>query len=157
MRPWVLHNPGSKIVGERGTVYAIDIHPLAIKKVQAKAEREGIGNIEAFLADATRTGLPDESVDVAFLFGFVHGTAGLGSILSELYRVLKAGGTLSIEKTPWLSGKKLVEAIERSRLVHSGNQGRVFLFRTKGGEGKKATAKPRQGGTVKLSLPTLAE
>ena len=92
--------PAAKIVDEKGAVYALDNHPLAIKRAQEKAKKEGIKNIETILADAKKTGLPDKSIDVTFLFGFVHNTGGLQNILFELYRVLKLGGILSIEKTP---------------------------------------------------------
>ena len=80
--------PAAKIVGENGIVYALDIHPLAIKRVQEKMKKEGIGNIETVLADATKTGLPDKGIDIAFLFGFVHHTEGLENILSRLYHLL---------------------------------------------------------------------
>ena len=120
--------PAAKIVSEKGVIYALDNHPLAIKRVKEKVKKEGIENVETILADAAKTGLPDKSIDITFLFGFVHHTEGLENILSELYRVLKPDGILSIEKTPWLSEKKLVEAIERSGFIHLGRQGRVFLF-----------------------------
>jgi len=120
--------PAAKIVGENGIVYALDIHPLAIKRVQEKMKKEGIGNIETVLADATKTGLPDKGIDIAFLFGFVHHTEGLENILSELYRVLRQEGVLSIEKTPWVSEKKLVNAVERNGFIYSGHQGSILLF-----------------------------
>jgi demethylmenaquinone methyltransferase/2-methoxy-6-polyprenyl-1,4-benzoquinol methylase len=62
--------PAAKIVGEKGMVYAIDIHPLAIKRIQEKIRKEGITNVKAILADASQTGLPDQSF--AFLFGISH-------------------------------------------------------------------------------------
>lgn len=120
--------PAAKIVGKKGVAYALDNHPLAIGSVQEKVKKEKIGNIETIFADATRTGLPDKSADVTFLFGFVHHTEWLGNIFSELYRVLKPEGILAIEKTPWLSEKKLVTVVERNGFIYSGNQKRVFLF-----------------------------
>ena len=36
----------SELVGSEGKVYALDIHPLAIKKVQSIASKYSIGNIE---------------------------------------------------------------------------------------------------------------
>ena len=127
--------PASKIVGGKGVVCALDNHPLSIKRVQEKVKKEGIENVETILADATETGLPDKSIDIAFLFGFVHHTGGLENIFSELYRVLKPEGILSIEKTPWVSEEKLVTAVERNGFIYWGHQGRVFLFtKRKSGE-----------------------
>ncbi|MGC8897625.1 MAG: class I SAM-dependent methyltransferase [Bacteroidota bacterium] len=120
--------PAAKIVGEKGIIYALDIHPLAIKRVQKKIRTERVGNVQTVLADATQTGLPDKSIDVAFLFGFVHHAKALESILLELRRVLKPDGMLSIEKTPWLSYKKLVEALERNEFTHLSRDGRILLF-----------------------------
>jgi len=123
--------PAAKIAGKKGVVYALDNHPLAIKSVQKKVKKEEIGNIETILADATSTGLPDKNTDVTFLFGFVHHTEGLENIFSEIYRVLKPEGMLAIEKTPWLSEKKLVTVVERNGFIYSGNQKMVFLFTKK--------------------------
>ena len=120
--------PASKIVGKKGVVYALDNHPLAIKRVHEKVKKEGMGNVEAILADVSKTGLPDKSIDVAFLFGFVHHIKGLEDILSELHRILKPEGMLSIEKTPWLSEEKLVKAVKRNGFVYSNSHERIFLF-----------------------------
>jgi len=123
--------PAAKIAGEKGVVYALDNHPLAIESVQKKIKKEEIENVETILADATRTGLPDKSIDVTFLFGFVHHTEGLENIFSELYRVLKPEGLLTIEKTPWLSEKKMVKVVERNGFNYLEHQKRVFLFTKK--------------------------
>ena len=120
--------PAAKIVGEKGVVYALDNHPLAIKRVREKVMREGIENVKTILADVTKIRLPSKSIDVIFLFGFIHHTEGLENILSELYRVLKPDGLLSIEKTPWLSGERLIAAVEENRFIYLSRRGRVFLF-----------------------------
>ena len=38
--------PAAKIVTESGKVYALDVHPLALEKVQTKIEIEKISNVE---------------------------------------------------------------------------------------------------------------
>jgi len=70
--PSFFNHTSSKIVGEKGFVYTLDNYPFAVKRVQEKVRKEGIENIETIFADATKTELPDKSIDVAFLFGFVH-------------------------------------------------------------------------------------
>lgn len=37
--------PAARIVGEKGRVYALDIHPLAIKTVEKKARKQRLTNI----------------------------------------------------------------------------------------------------------------
>jgi len=123
--------PAAKIAGKKGVVYALDNHPLAIKSVQKKVKKEEIGNVETIFSDATRTGLPDKSIDVTFLFGFFHHIEGLENIFSEIYRVLKPDGLLTIEKTPWLSEEKLITVTEKNGFIYLGHQKRVFLFTKK--------------------------
>lgn len=92
--------PAAKIVGENGKVYALDIHPLAIKTVKEKMEKENITNIEPVLADITNTSFSEDFFDVVFLFGtprMLRNEKFLDSLLKELYRVLKPNGLLSIK------------------------------------------------------------
>ena len=119
--------PAAKIVGDEGVIYAIDVHPLAIKRVQKKIHREGIKNVTPILANASDTGLPDRSVDLAFLFGLRYIAGGLGNVISEIHRILKPGGILSFEKTRG-SEKKLIEEVKKGGFAYSGNQRRIFLF-----------------------------
>jgi SAM-dependent methyltransferase len=119
--------PAAEIVGNEGHVYAVDVHPLAIKRVKQKIERQGIANVEPLLANASDTGLPDGIIDLAFVFGLRYIAGGLNSVLSEVHRVLKPQGRLSFEKT---RGEEMgfIEEVERSGFVCSGNRGRIFLF-----------------------------
>jgi ubiquinone/menaquinone biosynthesis C-methylase UbiE len=89
--------PAAKIVGEQGRVWALDVSPLAIQKVQEKIGKSGVTNVETVLADAAQTGLPGQSFDLAFLFGFSHHTGDLGSIMAEMHRLLRPEGLLAVE------------------------------------------------------------
>jgi ubiquinone/menaquinone biosynthesis C-methylase UbiE len=95
--------PAARIVGEKGSVHALDISPLAVQRVQQKIEIEGVTNVETILADAAQTGLPDQSFDLIFVFGLAHPIGDLGNILTELHRLLKPAGTLSVEGRRWPS------------------------------------------------------
>jgi ubiquinone/menaquinone biosynthesis C-methylase UbiE len=119
--------PASKIVAKEGLVYAVDIHPLAIERIKQKIEREGVKNVMLLAANASDTGLPDGSIDLAFLFGLRYISGGLASLLSELHRVLKPGGTLAFEKTRG-SEKNLIKEVERGGFAYSKKQGRIFSF-----------------------------
>ena len=119
--------PAARIAGKEGFVYAVDVHPLAIERVKEKIEREGIKNITPILTNASDTGLPDRSVDIAFIFGLRYIAGGLKNVIPEIHRILKPGGVLSFEKTKG-SEKKLIEEVERGGFIYSGREGRLFLF-----------------------------
>ena len=92
-----------------------------------KIEIEGIKNAKPILANASDTGLPDQSIDLAFIFGLRYIAGGLENVITEIHRILKPGGVLSFEKTKG-SAKKLIEEVERGGFIYSGRQARIFLF-----------------------------
>ena len=84
----------AEIVGKEGMVYALDIHPLAIKSVEKKIREKGLKNIKTILSGLD-TGLPDESVDIVILYNVLPMVKDRPALIKELYRVLKPGGVLS--------------------------------------------------------------
>ncbi|MGD8883720.1 MAG: methyltransferase domain-containing protein, partial [Desulfobacterales bacterium] len=59
--------PLAQLVGISGKIYALDLHPLAIKDVQKIAAQKSITNIKTIESDCN-TGLPDNHVDVVLLY-----------------------------------------------------------------------------------------
>jgi len=89
--------PAAEIVGEGGRVYALDNNPFAVEHLRLKLKKKAVGNVEVLLEDAAKTGLPDGSLDLVFLFGVFHALQDqVDAVLDEIHRVLKAGGVLSI-------------------------------------------------------------
>ena len=86
--------PASKLVGETGKVYALDVTPLAIKMVKNLIEKNDLKNVQTILSDCA-TGLPNESLDVVMLYDVLHGLEDKEAVLKELHRVLKHDGLLS--------------------------------------------------------------
>jgi ubiquinone/menaquinone biosynthesis C-methylase UbiE len=86
--------PLAELIGTSGQIYALDIHPLAIKKVPQIASHKGINNMRTIESNC-ETGLPDNFVDVVLLYDTFHTLAQPNNVLRELHRVLKSDGTLS--------------------------------------------------------------
>lgn len=84
-----------ELVGESGKVYALDIQPLAVQRVQALARKRQLTNVET-IHSGCETGLPDNIVDVVLLYDIFHMLSEPEMVLAELHRVLKPGGTLSL-------------------------------------------------------------
>ena len=91
--------PAAEIVGDAGSIYAVDVNPLAIERVQKRIERQGIRNVKALLSDASHTALPNQSIDLVFVFGLWYVAGGLRDLVTEIYRVLRSRGILALEKS----------------------------------------------------------
>ena len=116
----------AKVVGETGMVYALDIHPLAVKQVQKTAARKRLTNIETILSDCA-TGLPDESIDIVLLYDTFHKLSEPDKVLAELHRVLKPNCILSFsdhhlkgdEIIPQVTGKGLFQLSRKGEKVYN--------------------------------------
>ena len=73
--------PAAHIVEETGKVYAVDTHPLAIERVQNKIKKAGLKNVSLIHANASDTGIPDQCIDHAFMFGLPYIVGGLEGVL----------------------------------------------------------------------------
>jgi len=87
----------SKLVGSSGKVYAVDVHPLAIKAVKEKAKRKGLENVIPVLATGYPVDIDSHSVDVIYALDMFHHIKDSTGFLKELHRLLKPDGTLFIE------------------------------------------------------------
>ncbi|MBW2036120.1 MAG: class I SAM-dependent methyltransferase [Deltaproteobacteria bacterium] len=120
--------PAAEIVGDEGLVYAVDVHPLAIEKVQKKIESKRLTNVCPMRTNASDTGLPDQSIDLVFIFGLPRIVGGQESMIPEIHRILKPGGMLSYKKTRG-SEKELIRKLESAGFIYSGKQKRIFFFK----------------------------
>jgi ubiquinone/menaquinone biosynthesis C-methylase UbiE len=102
----------SKVVGKKGRIYALDIHPLSVKKIKYAAIKQGLGNIETIQSNC-KTGLPDSSMDVILLYDVYHDLYNKLLVLEELHRILKPEGTLSFSDHHMGKEKILSELTEK--------------------------------------------
>ena len=113
--------PLAELVGKSGKIYALDIHPLAIQKVQGIASEKQLSNVETIPSNC-RTGLLDNSLDVVLLYDAFHDLSDPGGVLEELHRVLKPNGVLSFSD----------HHMKEYEIVSQVTNGRLFRLSRKG-------------------------
>jgi len=106
--------PLAELVGGSGKVYALDIHPLAIRKVQNIASKKQLANVETILSDC-QTGLPDNILDAVLLYDAFHHLSDSDVVLRELHRILKPDGILSFSDHH-MKEKEIVAEVTYDRL-----------------------------------------
>jgi ubiquinone/menaquinone biosynthesis C-methylase UbiE len=119
--------PLVKLIGESGKVYALDIHPLAVQRVQGIASRKQLTNVETILSDY-QTGLPDSSLDVVLLYDAFHHLSDPDMVLKELSRVLRPDGILSFSDHH-MKENEIVAAVTDNGLFKLSRKGqRTYTF-----------------------------
>lgn len=87
--------PAAKII--KGNLYAFDIEPAMIDRLNQKIVEEKLSNVKVNQIDFVQKGtkLQDNSVDYTMLFNILHAENPL-SLLKEAYRILKHNGKVGI-------------------------------------------------------------
>ncbi len=88
-----------KMVGENGTVSAIDVMDSALETLRAKAKAEGLKNIETVRSNLEipgSSGLGNDSQDMVLLAHILFQNPDKAPIIAEAKRVIKPGGTLIV-------------------------------------------------------------
>src|SRR4030065_528547 len=107
----------SNAVGESGKVIAVDIHPLAIKKVKTKIEKYKLANVETVLGKGYHTPIAGETADVIYALDMFHMIDQPKEFLLELSRLLKQDGTIIIEDGHQ-SRSETVQKIKKSEVLN---------------------------------------
>ena len=98
--PGYITLPAAEMVGESGRVHAIDFDEKHITEVQKKAERKGLGNIEARVSSAASVHfIPSESVDLIIANGLLCCMVDHEGSLKEIHRIMKPGGEAYLSVT----------------------------------------------------------
>ncbi len=119
--------PAAKIVGRTGQIYAMDLHPGFIERVEKKAEKAKLSNITAIEGNASETAFPEKSMDLAFLFGLGHISGGLEDLILEMKRIIRPAGTVAFEKGHGKSENTL-NLFNRMGFSFSEQRGRLMIF-----------------------------
>ena len=83
-------------VGPEGRVFAIDVDPRVIAKLEKAVEERGYRNIEVVLAETGDPLLPDDSIDLAFVCNVYHHIDDQVTYFDRLRGDLRPGGRLAI-------------------------------------------------------------
>jgi len=128
-------SPLSGLVGPSGKIYAVDLHPLAIRSVRKMIQREHLENVEIIQSDGA-TGLPDSSVDAALLYDTFHDLTEPERILEELARILKPEGVLSVIDE-YISEDAILSGITGGQRFYLRRKGEKMLIFSKNGVGDR--------------------
>jgi len=88
----------SRLVGENGTIYAADIHRLAINSVKKLIAKHHLTNVKPVLINVHNTGLDNHCADVIYVLDTFHMINDTSAFLTELHRLLKENGYLIIDE-----------------------------------------------------------
>ena len=116
--------------GPSGKVYALDIHPLAVKMVEQKAQKNRLANIKTILSNCP-TSIPDGSLDLVILFDVFHLIDNQEEVLVELHRVLNPEATLCFSDHHMKEGQ-ILSKLHKDGLFKLKKKGeRTFSFSKK--------------------------
>ena len=85
------------LVGEKGKIYAIDIHEMAIEAVKKKIAKHNLTNIEPVLVDSYDSTLPDGVADLVCAIDMFWIIKKPTEFLGELKRIAQKDGTLVVD------------------------------------------------------------
>lgn len=94
--------PAAELVGPSGRVLGVDVSDRLLALARAKAEREGLGNIEFRVGDMRDLELPAASFDAVLLVFGVFFVPDMEALTRQLWGLIKPGGRLVI--TVWAPG-----------------------------------------------------
>lgn len=87
-----------KIVGDSGTVFAVDIVEESLEATVSAAKHSNLANIYTIKHDLSLPGvdIKDAACDAVILSGILHLEKLQKNVLRETYRVLKTGGKILV-------------------------------------------------------------
>lgn len=88
--------PASKIVGESGMIFAMDILPEMIQEVEVKVEENNLSNIKTILTEENDLKLEDDKITFTFISFVLHETEDKEKFLNEIKRSMSTKGKIAI-------------------------------------------------------------
>jgi len=92
-----------RMLGEQGSLIAMDMLPLSVEAVAKKVQAAGLSNIQVIKGDALNTKLEQESLDEIIIFGVIPAPMlPMEKLLTEMHRILKPGGVMAVWPPSWV-------------------------------------------------------
>jgi ubiquinone/menaquinone biosynthesis C-methylase UbiE len=86
----------ARTVGEDGHIYATEVDPDDLKKMEERVSQEKLGNVEVVRGTQEATGLPEACCDGILLRRVYHHFQNPAAMQASMRRALKDGGRLFI-------------------------------------------------------------
>lgn len=86
----------AEMVGKEGKILAVDIQPEMLRLLKARAEEEGIENIELILGDIDNPKLPEGKVDMILCVDVYHEFSHPVEMLAGMHQSLKPDGKVAL-------------------------------------------------------------
>lgn len=84
------------LVGERGTVLAIDVEPRMLRIISERARRDGVKNVTTVLGTPSDPNLEPNSVDLLFMVDVYHELEFPFEVMTKVREALKPGGRVAL-------------------------------------------------------------
>ncbi len=100
--------PASRIIGDDGMIYAVDILQDDLENVDKRAKMNGQSNIHTVWSDVElvgKTSIPEKSLDMVFMLNILHHVENINNVLDEAKRLLKPKARIVV--VDWKPGSKL--------------------------------------------------
>jgi ubiquinone/menaquinone biosynthesis C-methylase UbiE len=89
--------PAAIIVGATGLVYSIEPDPARSQRIRERIASEGLHNVRVITTEAEQlSGIPSDSVDLAFSAFTLHHFHDVSAALTEVRRILRKGGVFYV-------------------------------------------------------------
>jgi len=99
-----------------GSVVAVDISPAFIEYIQETAKKRRMRNVTAVLGNGSDVGLPEASMDLAYLSDVYHHFEHPEETLASIRKALKPGGRMVVIDYERIPGKTPKARIEHVRV-----------------------------------------
>lgn len=118
----------AKIVGEKGTVHAVDLHPTLLEMIEKKGKEMGLSNIDTIYSDL-ETGVDENSVDVVIFYDVLKNIKRVRELLDEANRIVKNDGTLVVRQSRMKEDRIKEMVLKDGFFIYTGKKGKTLKFR----------------------------
>jgi ubiquinone/menaquinone biosynthesis C-methylase UbiE len=115
----------SRLTGENGKVYAVDLLEIALQETEARLKKYAISNVELKLAQGYNSKIPSDTADIICAVDMFH-HVDPEPFLSEVYRISKPDGVLLLSGGH-TTKNYVMSAVSASGLWKIYEEGKRFL------------------------------